>query len=142
MEGNENWLAACRVKDQLQPEESWQDLQRRVRVIESFPFNCWPTNTHNTYQIIPGTGPAYLFNLKNETWMLLAQPQRPAYALHVWWWVVSCEARNRGSGEVLRAKSTFFAMLAVEQNERGQSLVWVSTPQRGNLVFVFCFPIP
>ena len=39
MEGNENWIAARRVKDHLQPEGSWQDLQRRVRVIESFRFN-------------------------------------------------------------------------------------------------------
>ena len=38
MEGNENWLAACRVKDQYQPEGSWQDLKRRVRVTESFRF--------------------------------------------------------------------------------------------------------
>ena len=41
-EGNENWLAACRVKDQLQPEGSQQNLERRVRVIASFPFKSSP----------------------------------------------------------------------------------------------------
>ena len=58
-----------------------------------------------------------------------------AYALQVWWRSVSCEARTCGSGEVLCEKSTFISA-CVEQNERRQSLVWVSTPQRDNLV---CF---
>ena len=33
---------------------------------------------------------------------------RGAYALEVWWRLVSCEARTCGSGEVLCAKNTFF----------------------------------
>ena len=42
------------------------------------------------------------------------------------------------SVKCLCATSTFFSLSgpAVEQNKRSQSLVWVSTPQRGNL---FCF---
>ena len=60
---------------------------------------------------------------------------RGAYALQVWWRPVSFEARTCGSGEVLCEKSTFISA-CVEQNERRQSLVWVSTPQRDNLV---CF---
>ena len=47
---------------------------------------------------------------------------------------MSCEARTCSSGKVLRAKSTFFSA-SVEQNERSQRLVRVSTPQRDNL---FC----
>ena len=49
---------------------------------------------------------------------------------------MSCEASNCGSGEVLCAKSTFFSA-SVEQDERSQSLVWASTPQRDNLFSFF-----
>ena len=46
---------------------------------------------------------------------------------------MSCEARNGGNGELLRAKSTFFPLLF--NRTRSQRLVWVSIPQRDNL---FC----
>ena len=54
---------------------------------------------------------------------------------------VSCEAKIRGSGEVLCAKSTFFSLL-LKQNESSQNLVWVSTPRRGKqFCFLFSDPI-
>ena len=65
-----------------------------------------------------------------QKWVRLPRPRQPrhrrptalklgsedsqlggAYALQVWWRPVSREARNRGSGEVLCAKSTFFPLM-------------------------------
>ena len=64
-----------------------------------------------------------------------------AYALQVWWRPVSCEAKIRGRGEVLCAKSTFFLVWAV--NRHGPSLPTALltgfSMMEGKSCFVFCF---
>ena len=48
--------------------------------------------------------------------------------------------RGSGSGEVLCAKTRFFAA-AVKQNEKPEPCVGFNTT-KGKTCFVFCFPIP
>ena len=53
-----------------------------------------------------------------------------------------CEARTRGGSKLLCAKSTFFFRCPGRlwnRTERSQSLVWVSTPQRGKPVLFYVF---
>ena len=40
-----------------------------------------------------------------------------AWVLQVWWQPVFCDARNRGSGDVLCAKRTFFLVQAANIND-------------------------
>ena len=49
---------------------------------------------------------------------------------------MSCEARARGSGDVLCIYERHVFLAAVEQNERSQSIVWVQDREGENL---FCF---
>ena len=53
-----------------------------------------------------------------------------------------CEARNRGSGEVLGAKNTFFLVWAENRNDPPlpMALLAGSSTMKGKPVFVFCFP--
>ena len=57
---------------------------------------------------------------------------------------MSCEARNRGSGEVLhRSDNVFFAVRAGcgTEQEKPEPCVGFNTT-KGKACFVFCFPIP
>ena len=59
------------------------------------------------------TQTTYVFKLRSEDSQL-----GEAYdAFQVWWRPVSCEARTRGSGEVLCAKSMFFLVQAANRND-------------------------
>ena len=124
-------------KIMLEGEYSTQTIDFAIQK-RSFPIRKkWSRNESGSH--VPSKtsrhGPPTALKLGSEDCQLSG-----AYALQVWWRSVSCEARTRGSSEVLCTKKTFsLCRQRTERPSTADGAAHVFRCDEGKHCFVFCF---